>query len=120
MASLPLQLKYHDTFEKYCSILKNKIDLSKGSFMKDLKAFIEAEHFRTIEIEMDSKEQVVKTFNYLMQKNSVPVYKTFINIWKKWDEAKANQFEANLKQEIDNAGLTAEDNRISPIEFSCT
>ena len=111
-APLQLQLKYHDFFKKYCPHIKERIDVTKNAWMKDLQGIIEEDDLQDIDFEMDNAEKVVKIVDYLIKKNSVVKYKKFIQIWKTYDEATATRYEINLKKVIDNAGLTAEDKKI--------
>ena len=110
--NLQLQLQYHGIFTKYCHVIKMGIDVNKSTWMKDLPSIIEEEDLQNIDFELDNAEKVVKIVDYLIKKNSVVIYKKFIEIWKTHDEAIAKQFEINLKKVIDNAGLTAENEKV--------
>ena len=99
-----LQLIYHTRFnEDY--VIKN-INLSIGSWIKDLGGIIDPSTIASIIMALSQEEQVKVLINYLIQKNNIKLYKTFIDLWKQHDEAKANQFEHNLKQDIENKGLS--------------
>ena len=86
-------------------MIKN-INLSVGSWIKDLGGIIDPSTIALIIMALSQEEQVKILINYLIQKNNIKLYKTFIDLWKRHDEAKANQFEHNLKQDIENKGLS--------------
>ena len=107
---LKLHVVYREHFNKYCDWLKEKIDLGRNGWLKDLKDFIEEKDWHYISIALTNSDQITRIVDYLIRKNSICQYKAFIKIWKEHDQAIAKQFEANLKYEIDNVGLTDADN----------
>ena len=82
------------------------IDLSIGSWIKDLRGIIDSSSIDSIILALSQREKVKILIKYLIQKNDIKLYKTFIDLWKQHDEAKANQFEHILKQDIENQGLS--------------
>ena len=91
--------KYHDYFRK-------NINLKIGSWLNDLTVIIEADCLRKIKIAIKNEENGILVLQYLVQKNDIVMYKTFIELWKKHDSAIANQFEINLNDLIQARGLT--------------
>ena len=85
----------------------DSIDLSDGNpWIKELKTECideVCESNITAALNMRAKVNVIVTF--LIQQDNIRKYNRFISVWKMFNKAKADKFEANLKASIRNAGL---------------
>ena len=95
----------------------DNIDLSTGSWLKDLKKNIifDEECLSKIHIAMKNEERANLVLHYLIESNDIAKFKAFIKVWKKHSPAKAKQFEKNLKNRISEEGLTEIDESILAI-----
>ena len=104
-----LNLIYAAEFgEKNYSTFK-LINFEIGAWGKDLKDLIDDKTSTDLTFEMIGSEKPLIVARFLTQQNSVPKYKQFISMWKKYEPARAVQFEGKLKNRIENAGLTKVD-----------
>ena len=114
-----LQLTYRDAFgEEQHDFMRKFIDVTKGSWMKDLNEFIDNECRENVFCETNDKEKVIVVINFLIQENEINKYKRFIDVWKKHDPAKAEQFEKKIKQKLQNQGLTDVDKRFQVVKYT--
>ena len=113
-----LQLVYHDTFLNYCNFLQEKIDLSSHPWFRDLKIIIEENMLNQFARKLNNKDKIEAIVKYLVCKNDIVKYKSFINIWKTYDLAIANQFEEALKTTVINFGLEKVDDNVQITSLS--
>ena len=108
--NLALRVLYAQIFQKInCEKYGIHIDTTWATDLGDL---IGEDCRRQIAVALTNEEKLVIVFTYLEQQNDISKYKQFISIWKKYEPIKASQFEAMLKQRIENAGLREVDNGI--------
>ena len=101
-----LNLIYADEFgENNYHFFRKHIELNVGSWMNDLKNLIDAECLNNLTYALNEKEKPIIVARFLTRQNSVPKYKQFISMWKKYEPARAKQFEKSLRQKIKDAGL---------------
>ena len=86
--------------------IRENIDLSIGSWLNDLRVVIvDKAYLAEIMLATKNEEKGILAVRYLVQKNDVILYKTFIRLWEKHSPAKAKQFEVNLNDLIYRRGL---------------
>ena len=108
----PLDLIYAKAFgNNNYSFFKEHIELNVGSWMNDLNDLIDDNCRYDLTHALHENEKPIIVARFLTQQNSIPKYKQFIIIWKKYEPAYALQFEENLRKKIANAGLTSVDDQ---------
>ena len=87
-------------------LIKN-IDLSKGTWIKDLKetTLIDEDCLHYLRINISNGDKVTQLVDYMVAQNNVEIYISFIKIWKKIDQAKATQFEECINKKKNDQGL---------------
>ena len=82
------------------------------TWVKDLGDLFDEDCRYKIDVALNNEEKMFIVLKYLEQQDNISKYKKFITLWKKYDPAKASQFETMLNQGIENAGLREVDNGI--------
>ncbi len=105
--NLALQLAYNNTFADNRNFIMDNIDLFDGNpWIKELKIeCIDAECERNITAALNMKAKVNVIVTFLIKQDNIKKYNRFISVWKRFNKAKADQFEANLKTRLRNEDL---------------
>ena len=101
-----LQIVYADMFGVVnYKFFRERIDLNTGAWMADLRSILDDDCLRRVALSLSGRDKIIEVIKYLRKENNIGKYKKFIEIWKKHDPARAQQFDRYLKQIIQNSGL---------------
>ena len=113
-----VQNLYSDIFgsKEFQAFLQTHIDFSFGAWEKDLNKIIDEKCACKLGVTIIKNEKIIVVVQYLIQQNKIKLYKSFINVWKKYDAALATRFEEMIKWKIDEKGLLSIDKEFDESE----